>query len=140
LELSLVFKYFNTFGGNPVSAAAAMATLEVIEDEGLVENARDVGAYAIGELNTLASQYDVIADVRGSGLFLGVELMCDGKPATEISLRMVNEMRGNGVLLSTVGRFENTLKIRPPCVFSRQNVGLLVDVMGSALKTVLADE
>lgn len=135
-----VFKYFNTFGGNPVSAAAAMATLEVIEDEGLVENARDVGAYAIGELNKLAKQYDVIADVRGSGLFFGVELMRDGKPATETSLLMLNEMRNNGVLLSTVGRFDNALKIRPPCVFSRDNVDLLVDVMDSAFKTVLADE
>ncbi|MCF6316031.1 MAG: aminotransferase class III-fold pyridoxal phosphate-dependent enzyme [Marinosulfonomonas sp.] len=135
-----VFKYFNTFGGNPVSAAAAMATLEVIEDEGLAENARDVGAYAIGELNTLAQQYDVIADVRGSGLFFGVELMRDGEPATDICLRMVNEMRNNGVLLSTVGRFDNALKIRPPCVFSRDNVDLLVDVMDRAFKAVLADE
>lgn len=132
------FKYFNTFGGNPVSAAAAMATLKVIEDEQLAENALDVGAYAIKELQGLARQYDIIADVRGSGLFFGVELMRDEAPATEISLRMVNEMRNNGVLLSTVGRFENTLKIRPPCVFSRSNVDLLVGVMDSAFKTVLA--
>ena len=82
----------------------------------------------------------MIADVRGSGLFFGVELMRDGKPATETSLLMVNEMRNNGVLLSTVGRFDNALKIRPPCVFSRDNVDLLVDVMDSAFKTVLADE
>jgi len=135
-----VFKYFNTFGGNPVSAAAAMATLEVIEDEALVENARTVGDYAIGELNGLAARYDVIADVRGSGLFFGVELMRGGEPATDICLRIVNEMRHNGVLLSTVGRFDNALKIRPPCVFSQQNVDLLLTVMDSAFRKVLADE
>lgn len=134
------FKYFNTFGGNPVSAAAAMATLEVIEDEGLVENSRDVGAYAIDELQSMAKQYDIIADVRGSGLFFGVELMRDGNPATAVSLKVVNEMRNNGVLLSTVGRFDNTLKLRPPCVFSRDNVDLLVDVMDRAFKTVLVNE
>ena len=131
------FKYFNTFGGNPVSAAAAMATLEVIEDEGLVENARDVGAYALEQLQGLAGKYDVIADVRGAGLFFGVELMQDDQPAGDLALRMVNEMRQRGVLLSTVGRFENALKIRPPCVFSRDNVDLLVSVMDDAFAAVL---
>ena len=135
-----VFKYFNTFGGNPVSAAAAMATLDVIIDEGLVENARVVGAYAIEQLNSLSGKYDVIADVRGSGLFFGVELMRDGKPATDICLKIVNEMRKNEVLLSTVGRYDNALKIRPPCVFSQENTDLLVDVMDHAINKVLADE
>lgn len=134
------FKYFNTFGGNPVSAAAAMATLDVIIDEGLVENARVVGAYAVEQLGGLSGKYDVIADVRGSGLFFGVELMRDGEPATDICLKIVNEMRANGVLLSTVGRFSNALKIRPPCVFSQENVDQLVDVMDHAIKTVLDDE
>ncbi len=132
-----VFKYFNTFGGNPVSAAAAMATLEVIENEGLVENARDVGAYALEQLQALAGKYDIIADVRGAGLFFGVELMQDDKPASDLALRMVNEMRQRGVLLSTVGRFDNALKIRPPCVFSRENVDLLVSVMDDAFAAVL---
>ncbi len=131
-----VFKYFNTFGGNPVSAAAAMATLEVIEDEGLVENVRDVGAYALDQLRGLTGKYDVIADVRGAGLFFGVELMQDGQPASDLALRMVNEMRQRGVLLSTVGRYDNALKIRPPCVFSRENVDLLVSVMDDAFTAV----
>ena len=132
-----VFKYFNTFGGNPVSAAAAMATLEVIEDEKLVENARDVGTYALEQLHGLAGKYDVIADVRGAGLFFGVELMQGDEPASDLALRMVNEMRQRGVLLSTVGRFDNALKIRPPCVFSRQNTNLLVSVMDDAFAAVL---
>lgn len=132
-----VFKYFNTFGGNPVSAAAAMATLQVIEDEKLVENACDVGAYALEQLQGLAGKYDVIADVRGAGLFFGVELMQGDEPASDLALRMVNEMRQRGVLLSTVGRFDNALKIRPPCVFSRQNTDLLVSVMDDAFAAVL---
>jgi len=108
------FKYFNTFGGNPVSAAAAHAVLNVIEDEGLVENAADVGAYAVAQLNELQARYDVIADVRGSGLFFGVELWRDGKPATEICSAMIDEMRNRGVLLHSEGRYDNTLKIRRP--------------------------
>jgi len=132
-----VFKYFNTFGGNPVSAAAAMATLAVIEGEDLVKNAHDVGAYALDQLQGLAAKYDVIADVRGAGLFFGVELMQNEVPASDLATRLVNEMRQRGVLISTVGRYENALKIRPPCVFSRDDTDLLVSVMDGALATVL---
>ncbi len=131
------FKYFNTFGGNPVSAAAAMAVLNVIEDENLVENAKDTGAYALGLLQELATRHDVIADVRGAGLFLGAELWRDGEPATELCAAMVDEMRDRGVLLHSVGRFSNTLKLRPPCVFSRENADMLAEVMDDALRAVV---
>lgn len=131
------FKYFNTFGGNPVSAAAAHAVLNVIEDEGLVENAADVGSYAVAQLKELQTRYDVIADVRGSGLFLGVELWRDGKPATEICTAMIDEMRDRGVLLHSEGRYDNTLKIRPPCAFDRGNADLLVETMNAAFEAVL---
>ncbi|MBU2942415.1 aminotransferase class III-fold pyridoxal phosphate-dependent enzyme [Shimia thalassica] len=130
------FKYFNTFGGNPVSAAAAMAVLSVIEDENLVENARDTGAYAVGLLEELAKRHDVIADVRGSGLFFGAELWRDGKPATDVCSAMVDEMRDRGVLLHSVGRYSNTLKVRPPCVFNRENADQLAQVMDEALGAV----
>lgn len=131
------FKYFNTFGGNPVSAAAAHAVLNVIEDEGLVENAADVGAYAVAQLKELQAHYDVIADVRGSGLFFGVELWRDGTPATEICTAMIDEMRGRGVLLHSEGRYGNTLKLRPPCAFDRGNADLLVETMNAAFEAVL---
>lgn len=130
------FKYFNTFGGNPVSAAAAMAVLNVIEDEGLVTNAADVGAYAVGLLRDVATRHDVIADVRGSGLFFGAELWRDGKPATELCDLMVDEMRNRGVLLHSEGRHDNTLKIRPPCVFSRANADQLAETLEAALRAV----
>lgn len=130
------FKYFNTFGGNPVSAAAAKAVLDVIEDEALVENARDVGAYAVNLLRDLAGRHEVMADVRGSGLFFGVELWCDGAPATDLCATMVDEMRDRGVLLHSVGRHDNTLKVRPPCVFTRANADQLAQVMDEALGAV----
>ncbi|MBO9475979.1 aminotransferase class III-fold pyridoxal phosphate-dependent enzyme [Shimia sp. R11_0] len=130
------FKYFNTFGGNPVSAAAAMAVLNVIEDENLVENAKDVGAYAVGLLKELQTRYDVIADVRGSGLFFGAELWRDGKPATALCDAMVEEMRNRGVLLHTEGRFDNTLKIRPPCAFGRADADLLAETLDAAFGAV----
>jgi 4-aminobutyrate aminotransferase-like enzyme len=130
------FKYFNTFGGNPVSAAAAHAVLNVVEDEGLVENAADVGRYTVAQLKELQTRYEVIADVRGSGLFLGVELWRDGKPATEICTVMIDEMRNRGVLLHSEGRFDNTLKIRPPCVFDRGNADFLVETLNAAFEAV----
>ncbi|SHK34783.1 4-aminobutyrate aminotransferase [Shimia gijangensis] len=130
------FKYFNTFGGNPVSAAAAMAVLNVIDDENLADNARDVGAYAVELLSELATRHDVIANVRGSGLFFGAELWRDGKPATDLCAAMVDEMRERGVLLHSVGRYSQTLKVRPPCVFSHENADQLVQVMDDALGAV----
>ncbi len=132
------FKYFNTFGGNPVSVAAASATLDVIEGENLQQNARDVGDYAVSMLEGLALKYKEIAHVRGAGLFLGAELFNGEEPASGLCLDIVNEMRRGGVLLSTGGRYEHILKIRPPCVFSRDNVDFLVSVMDAAFETVLS--
>ncbi|WP_243611718.1 aspartate aminotransferase family protein [Shimia aestuarii] len=130
------FKYFNTFGGNPVSAAAAMAVLQVIEEEALVENARDVGAYTLSLLQEVQARHDVIADVRGAGLFLGAELWRDGAPATALCAEVVEDMRGRGVLLHSVGRRDNTLKVRPPCVFGRAEAETLAEVMDAALEAV----
>ena len=129
------FGYFNTFGGNPVSCAVAMAVLDVIEDEGLVENAREVGGYALDRLRAL--QHPLIADVRGAGLFFGVEFAGDGlEPAPEFTSAVIEEMRRRGVLLNKLGRWGNTLKIRPPMPFSRENADLLVDMLTQALGAV----
>ena len=133
------FRYFNTFGGNPVSAAAALATLKVIEDEGLQENARVTGRHALAGLRDLAARHMAIADVRGAGLFFGVELTeQDGTPATALAARVVNEMRERGVLIHTVGKFDNTLKFRPPCVFSRENADLALETLDAALSSAVA--
>lgn len=130
------FGYFNTFGGNPVSMAACLATLEVIESEGLQQNAAQVGAYAKTCLQELAAQHDCIGDVRGAGLFFGAEMVVDRAqkiPAPLFTKKVANEMRQRGVLLNFLGRHGNVLKMRPPMVFTRENV----DQMISALDEVL---
>ncbi|MCM2563137.1 aminotransferase class III-fold pyridoxal phosphate-dependent enzyme [Lutimaribacter sp. EGI FJ00015] len=132
------FRYFNTFGGNPVSCAAAMATLRVVQEENLQANAADVGAYAKSGLQELAKRHECIGDVRGSGLFFGAEMVLDRttrEPATAFTKQVANGMRQRGVLLNFLGRHYNVLKMRPPMVFSRANVDQVIET----LDTVLAE-
>lgn len=129
-------RYFNTFGGNPVSMAAGMAVLDVVEREGLVANAQRVGAYLRGRLGELADRHALIGDVRGAGFFVGVELVTDRKartPATAETARLVNAMRERGVLFSATGEQANILKIRPPLVFDQTHADLLVETLDSVL-------
>jgi 4-aminobutyrate aminotransferase-like enzyme len=131
--------YFNTFGGNPVSAAVGMAVLDVIEDEHLVENARTVGNYTLARLAKLADRHELIGDVRGSGLFFAVELVSDRQaktPATAQTKRLVNLMRERGVLISRIGTHDNILKIRPPMQFSKENADLLVDTLDQVMASL----
>lgn len=129
-------RYFNTFGGNPVSCAVGMAVLEVIESEGLIDNAEAVGAYLRDKIERLAGKHPIIGDVRGAGLFIGVELVSDRKslePATAETARLINDMRERGVLISGTGPHANTLKIRPPLVFSNENADLFTSTLDDAL-------
>jgi len=129
-------RYFNTFGGNPVAMAAGMAVLDVIEREGLVANAQRVGRYLRAGLSALATRHALIGDVRGAGLFIGVELVTDRAaktPASAETVRIVNQLRERGVLLSSTGPHANTLKIRPPLVFSQTDADLLVDTLDEVL-------
>ncbi|MCI5095798.1 MAG: aminotransferase class III-fold pyridoxal phosphate-dependent enzyme [Rhodobacteraceae bacterium] len=135
-EFRTRFRYFNTFGGNPVSAAAAQATLQVLQDEGLVENARVMGDYARDGLRDLATRHDCIGDVRGSGLFFGAELVLDQdtkQPATAFAKRVANEMRQRGVLLNFLGIHYNTLKIRPPMCFSQVDADQMLETLDQVL-------
>ena len=112
-------RYFNTFGGNAVSVAAAQATLDVVRDEGLQENARAVGDALQASLREIAGRRPCIGDVRGAGLFIGVELVdTDGAPDEDLALHVVNGLRERHVLLGTAGLHNNVLKVRPPLVFS----------------------
>ena len=131
------FRYFNTFGGNPVSAAAALATLRVVQDEGLQDNARDVGAYARAGLRDLATRHQAIGDVRGSGLFFGAEMVLDKTtrtPATAYVKALANGMRRRGVLLNFLGIHYNVLKIRPPMPFSRANADQLIETLDAVMR------
>lgn len=129
-------RYFNTFGGNPVSCAVGMAVLDVIEQEALIANARDVGAYMSDGLRALAQRHEIIGDVRGAGLFIGVELVRDRAtkaPATAETARLVNGLRDKRVLISAAGPFANVLKIRPPLVFSRGHADRFLSAMDEVL-------
>ncbi|MCC6555078.1 MAG: aminotransferase class III-fold pyridoxal phosphate-dependent enzyme, partial [Polyangiaceae bacterium] len=129
-------RYFNTFGGNPVSAAVGLAVLDVFQDERLLDSSRLVGRYLHERLNDLAARSSLIGDVRGSGLFAGVELVRDRstrEPATAETARVVNLMREDGVLVSSSGPHGNVLKIRPPLPFQREHVDRLVGALGAAL-------
>lgn len=125
------FGYFNTFGGNPVSCAAAMAVLDVIEQEGLVENAQEVGSYALERTRQL--DHPLIAQARGTGLFFGIEFVENGAPATEFAAQVVEAMRQRGVLLNTIGRHKNTLKMRPPMPFSTSDCDLAMECLTDTL-------
>jgi 4-aminobutyrate aminotransferase-like enzyme len=132
-------RYFNTFGGNPVSCAAALATLEVIQQDGLQANAATIGETIRSGYRKLAQKHDLIGDVRGDGLFIGVELVRDRTARTAAMAeanRVVNAMRRNGVLISTTGPRGNVLKIRPLLPFSRENAELLLSVTSEALQTL----
>jgi len=116
--------YFNTFGGNPVSCAAGLAVLDVIEQEGLQANALDVGLYLNKGLAELASRYDSIGDFRGDGLFKSVEMVVDREtrePACKLAPQIVEELRERHILVGSTGIDNNILKLRPPMVFAKEN-------------------
>ena len=132
-------RYFNTFGGNPVAAAAGKAVLDTIREEGLQENALEVGRYLREGLESLTDRYHAIGDVRGSGLFVGVEIVADPaakSPDATLTTRIVNGLRERHILISASGPRANVLKIRPPLVFSRENADMLVDNLADVLKTL----
>ncbi|HVK90597.1 MAG TPA: aminotransferase class III-fold pyridoxal phosphate-dependent enzyme, partial [Mycoplana sp.] len=122
-------EYFNTFGGNPVSCAVGVAVLDVIERQGLRGNALTIGNYLIDAFRDMQKRYEVIGDVRGLGLFLGIELVTDRRskaPATEFARAVCNGARRRGVLMGTEGPHDNVLKMRPPMIFSKRDADHLI--------------
>lgn len=135
-------EYFNTFGGNPVSCAAGLAVLDVIERDGLLANAAEIGAYLVARFREMQARYEVIGDVRGQGLFLGIELVADRKtkaPATAFARKVNDGARARGVLIGTEGPHDNVLKMRPPMIFSRANADHLVGVLEETFAAVSAE-
>lgn len=125
-------EYFNTFGGNPVSSAVGLAVLDVIENEGLQHHAFEIGEYLLHQLKELQERFPMIGDVRGSGLFLGIELAQDGnpaQPATELARQFVERMKQRRILLSSDGPDNNVIKFKPPMVFNRADAERLITTM-----------
>nr|BFF13933.1 hypothetical protein GCM10025699_52360 [Microbacterium flavescens] len=128
--------YFNTFGGNPVSMAAAQAVLTTIRDEGLQQHSASVGAFALDELRGLMATHETVGDVRGAGLFIGFELVRsrDGRePDRALALALLEQLRDRGVLTSVAGPHGNVLKLRPPLAFQAADVDWLVGALDESL-------
>jgi 4-aminobutyrate aminotransferase-like enzyme len=133
------YDYFNTFGGNPVSAAVGLAVLDVIEREDLLKNVHDTGAGLADGLRGLMARHALIGDVRGKGLFYGVEIVRDREtrePAVAEAARIREHLRENGILLGTSGPGNNVIKIRPPLVFNREHAALLLEALDGALGSI----
>jgi 4-aminobutyrate aminotransferase-like enzyme len=129
-------RYFNTFGGSPVAMAAARAVLDIIGEERLRERAQETGQYLRRGLAALGNRFEAIGDVRGAGLFIGVELVDDRatrSPATRLAAELVNELRRRRVLISAAGPGANVLKIRPPLPFGRAEADLLLEALEASL-------
>ncbi len=127
-------EFFSSFGGNPVSCAIAEAVLDVIQEEGLQQKAKTVGNYLMNALNNLKKEFKEVADVRGSGLFIGVEILDQsGNAHTKLAQTIKNSLRENHILIGTDGPFDNVLKIKPPLSFNKQNA----DTVVSAIRKVL---
>jgi 4-aminobutyrate aminotransferase-like enzyme/Ser/Thr protein kinase RdoA (MazF antagonist) len=123
-------EFFSTFGGNQVSCAIGLAVLEVVRDERLQEHARRIGERMLKALRPLVERYELVGDIRGSGLFLGVELVRDRQtlePADREASYVVNRLRDEGILAGTDGPFHNVVKIRPPMPFDEGNADRLVE-------------
>ncbi len=129
--------YFNTFGGNPVAVAAAQAVLDTIRSEGLQQHARETGDAFRAQLRETAASHPVIGDVRGAGLYTGVELVGDPvtkEPATARALAVIESLRDHGVLTSVCGPRNNVLKLRPPLAFAAADIPRAIEALETALR------
>jgi 4-aminobutyrate aminotransferase-like enzyme len=129
-------EFFSTFGGNPVAMAAALAVLEVMDDERIVSQAAVVGEYLAASLRDLASRAPAIGEVRAIGLAVGVEIIRPGttEPDQATAKEIVEGMRQHGVLIGSTGRHGNTLKIRPPLIFRPEHADQLVEALEASIR------
>ncbi|NOX34760.1 MAG: aminotransferase class III-fold pyridoxal phosphate-dependent enzyme [Deltaproteobacteria bacterium] len=129
-------EFFATFGGNPVSCAIGIAVLDVIKEDGLQKNAEKTGAIILEGLTDLKDKHEIIGDVRGIGLFIGIELVKDRNtlaPAERKAAETVNRLKNRGILLGTDGPFNNVIKIKPPMVITRDDAEMFIRVFDDVL-------
>ena len=132
-------EYFNSFGGNPVSCAVGKAVLRALEEENMQQNANSIGKYLLQESKELQSEFSLIGEVRGKGLFIGIELIKNSSnlsPASKEAEEVVNKMKRKKILLSTDGPDHNVIKIKPPMIFNRQNADELVLKLSEGLSNI----
>jgi 4-aminobutyrate aminotransferase-like enzyme len=129
--------YFNTFGGNPVSCATGMAVLDILETENIQANVIDMAGRIVSGLKKLQSRFDCIADIRGLGLYIGVEIVKKGDPQDPdemLAKSIVENMKSRGILLNTNGYENNVIKIKPPLIIDEEDVEFLLVHLGSTLE------
>ncbi|XP_076458997.1 5-phosphohydroxy-L-lysine phospho-lyase-like [Babylonia areolata] len=134
-------EYFNTYGGNPVSCAIGLAVLDVIEEEGLMNHAADVGGYLKDCALKLKEKHDIVGDVRGRGLFVGIDLVKDRtsrEPHTQAATYTVTKMKEARILLSQDGPHNNVIKFKPPMTFSREDVDLVVGLLDTYFSDIVS--
>lgn len=132
-------KYFHTFGSNPVSVAAARATLVVIQQDGLIDNAHERGQQFLTGLSELKSRYPVIGDVRGAGVMAGVEFVADGdpgRPATDLAKRVHENLRDNGVMIGRGSATGNAFRFNRALTITADMVDVVIEAFEVALKAV----
>jgi len=125
----------STFGGNPMSSVASLASISVIEEEGLLENAAAVGAHLRGRLDELAERFELIGDVRGMGLMQGIELVCDRdtkEPAADAAMRLMEETKARGLLIGKGGLYGNVLRVGPPLNITADQIDEGIDVLSQS--------
>ena len=128
-------EFFNTFGGNPVSSVIASTVLDIVIEENLQENAREVGTFLKEELLKLSKKFPIMGCIRGQGLFLGIELVDkNNDPLEKQATYLVNRMKEHGVLMSTDGPAHNVIKIKPPLVFSKQNANQILCLLNKVFQ------
>ena len=129
--------FFSTFGGNPVASAAALAVLDVIEDERLIAHAGEVGGALRRAVEQLRPRHPALGGVRGRGLLIGADIVSDaGDPDPARAVAVADAMRERGVLVGRTGPLANVLKIRPPLVFQEEHIGILVEALDAGLSAV----
>lgn len=129
-------RYFNTFASSPVQAAVGMAVIDVIEEERLLERAADLGAYLLEQVKALQANHEPMGDVRGDGLFLGIEWVSDREsktPDPEGAEQIVDALKEKGFLIGAAGLHRNVLKVRPPLVFAREHADLFLTALEETL-------
>jgi len=130
-------EYFSTFGGSNLSCRIGKEVLDIVDDEGLMENARLMGNQLINGLKGLQKKHSLIGDVRGYGLFIGLDLVTDlasREPATAVADYVKNRMREHRILMGTEGPADNILKIRPPLTIEEADVNMILSVMDQVLE------
>ncbi len=129
--------YFNTFGGNPVTATVGKAVLDIVQRDDLLSNVRRSGDYLLAGLRRLGEKHALIGDVRGKGLFLAVDLVSDRQtrePAAAEAAEIMERMREAGVLVALIGEKRNAIKFRPPLVFTTEHADIALNALDQALE------